>query len=204
MKGGFRPICKDCRKADRLANLETYKAQERASHDRNRDSRNEYNRARYSDPAFREEMQRRNREWHAANKRRKLEGNRRWREANPDKVRAQNRAAYARGSLRHTVSSHVLYCLKRVGSTKAHRRLEELLGYSHATLRAHIERQFVGKMDWSNHGTVWELDHIVPLVAFDISSPDDPAFRDAWALTNLRPLEKRKNRQKSGKRTHLL
>ena len=59
-------------------------------------------------------------------------------------------------------------------------------------------------MNWQNYGKYWHLDHIVPLSEFRYESYDDPEMRAAWALSNLRPLEKSKNLEKSNKRTHLL
>ena len=67
----------------------------------------------------------------------------------------------------------------------------------------HLERQFLPGMTWGNRGE-WHIDHIVPLASFTFTSPDDPEFRAAWALTNLRPLWAKDNIRKSAKRTHLI
>lgn len=67
------------------------------------------------------------------------------------------------------------------------RKWQELVGYSTSDLMRHLERQFVQGMDWTNIGE-WHVDHRVPLASFTYSSPDDPEFRAAWALTNLQPL----------------
>lgn len=72
------------------------------------------------------------------------------------------------------------------------------LPYSSAELRLHLERQFVGSMSWENYGTYWHIDHIVPLSQF---APDDGV---AWCLSNLRPLEAKKNLEKSDRRLYLL
>jgi len=37
------------------------------------------------------------------------------------------------------------------------------LGLKSDELRKHIESQFLPGMDWSNHGPVWHVDHIIPL-----------------------------------------
>jgi 5-methylcytosine-specific restriction endonuclease McrA len=42
-------------------------------------------------------------------------------------------------------------------------------------------------------------DHIIPLSAFQYNSPMDPAFRTAWSLNNLRPLEASENIKKGNK-----
>lgn len=50
----------------------------------------------------------------------------------------------------------------------------------------------------------WHVDHIVPLSSFDFATPDDPGFKAAWALTNLRPLWGLENMRKHAQRTHLI
>lgn len=76
---------------------------------------------------------------------------------------------------------------ERLKTGKGGRRTEELLGYSFDELVRHIELQFLQGMSWENYGS-WHVDHIIPLSSFDISTREDPAVRQAWALSNLRPL----------------
>lgn len=70
------------------------------------------------------------------------------------------------------------------------------LGYLWSALRAHLEARFEPGMTWENWGDVWELDHIKPLSSFLYTSLDDPLFRKAWALNNLRPLARAANAAK--------
>lgn len=79
----------------------------------------------------------------------------------------------------------------------------EKVGYRLADLMAHLERQFLPGMSWENRRR-WEIDHIVPLSKFSFASPEDPEFKAAWALTNLRPIWAQDNRTKNRHRTHLL
>lgn len=81
----------------------------------------------------------------------------------------------------------------------------DLLGYGREELAAHLERQFTKGMSWENYGKFgWHIDHIVPLASFSFESSDDPDFRRAWALSNLRPLWAKENHAKQARRTHLL
>lgn len=80
---------------------------------------------------------------------------------------------------------------------------ESLVGYSLDDLMIHLERQFKGRMSWGNRGK-WHIDHIQPLSSFKFTTPDDPDFKAAWALSNLRPLWAKENLSKNAKRTHLL
>jgi hypothetical protein len=75
----------------------------------------------------------------------------------------------------------------------------DVLGCDWEFLKKHIERQFLQGMTWDNKGE-WELDHIVPL-----SSARTP--EEVLALghhTNIRPLWRTMNRQKSNTMTHLI
>lgn len=80
---------------------------------------------------------------------------------------------------------------------------KSLVGYSIDALRRHIELQFLPGMSWENRSE-WHLDHIVPLSSFKFSSSDDPEFKAAWAITNLRPLWGRDNVRKNAKRIFLI
>lgn len=90
-----------------------------------------------------------------------------------------------------------------LGKGKAGRSWREFVPYTLEELMAHLERQFLPGMTWDNRRQ-WHIDHIVPLASFTFTSPDDPEFRAAWALTNVRPLWAKDNIRKSAKRTHLL
>lgn len=86
---------------------------------------------------------------------------------------------------------------------KRGRSWEDLVGYSVKELRAHLERQFLKKMGWHNIDK-WQVDHILPVASFGPMVPGDDAFLACWALSNLRPLWKPDNHQKSAKRLHLI
>jgi hypothetical protein len=90
-----------------------------------------------------------------------------------------------------------------LGAGKAGRSWPTILGYTVEDLAAHLERQFVAGMSWGNMGE-WHVDHILPLASFQFADENDPEFRAAWALTNLRPLWKLDNIRKHAKRLHLI
>jgi hypothetical protein len=52
-------------------------------------------------------------------------------------------------------------------------------------------------MSWSNHGTIWEIDHIKPVSSFDLTDEDQQ--KQCFHYTNLQPLTKKENRTKSNK-----
>jgi hypothetical protein len=56
----------------------------------------------------------------------------------------------------------------------------------------HWEKQFTEKMNWENYGSYWEVDHIKPLSRC-------LTFKEAWHLTNLRPLTCHDNRSRGNR-----
>ena len=68
------------------------------------------------------------------------------------------------------------------------------LGAPIAHVISYLEALFVPGMSWANHGTVWDIDHIMPLNSFNLENIDD--FRKACNYTNLRPLFKKENAAK--------
>jgi hypothetical protein len=124
------------------------------------------------------------------------------------RTQAQLRARYAEDplyNLKRRMSSAVRVSLSVRGAAGKpwQSRWLHLVGYSSDDLRGHIERQFLPKMGWHNMPK-WHIDHIVPLASFRFSSHDDPEFKAAWALTNLRPVWATVNLRKQAKREHLL
>jgi hypothetical protein len=64
---------------------------------------------------------------------------------------------------------------------------ESFVDYTLDDLRAHLEARFVANMSWAEM-SLWHIDHIRPLASFNITGPDCPEFKAAWALSNLQPL----------------
>ncbi|MBI2038380.1 MAG: hypothetical protein HYT19_00455 [Candidatus Nealsonbacteria bacterium] len=76
---------------------------------------------------------------------------------------------------------------------KAGKNWEIFVNYTLENLVKHLEKQFNNKMNWSNYGSYWAVDHIKPRSLFNYSSPNDLGFKQCWDLKNLQPLEKIKN-----------
>jgi hypothetical protein len=97
--------------------------------------------------------------------------------------------------------------LRQVGSSKNGQSILQCLPYTIAELRNHLENQFELWMTWENWGNydpttwddsdpttwTWQLDHIIPHSIFAYASMEDQAFKDCWALSNLRPLSAKQN-----------
>lgn len=130
-----------------------------------------------------------------------------WRANNLEYRKALDREAQERrrstpwGRINNNLVPILHWAVRRAHKgTQAGEKYIQALGYTWAELRAHLEAQFRPGMTFGNWGEIWELDHIVPLSTFQYTSLDDPLFREAWALSNLRPLLTAENATKGARR----
>lgn len=92
--------------------------------------------------------------------------------------------------------SRICRALKSKGARKAY-STEKYVGCSVHFLKKHIELKFLNGMTWDNHGTAWELDHIIPCSAFDLSKHECQLM--CFSFSNLQPLWKSDNRKKGNR-----
>jgi len=142
--------------------------------------------------------------WWKNNRDRHRENVQAWRDANRDTARTINRDSQEKrrktpwGAINNRIWPLLHYGVRQ----SIHQRKSKYaaaMGYTWAELRAHLEAQFTPDMNWDNWGDVWELDHIDPLANFLYLTLDDPLFKQAWRLENLRPLHKHLNQSKGSK-----
>jgi hypothetical protein len=129
-----------------------------------------------------------------------------WRENNAESCRESRRKWVLKHGgtyggvnpkLNNNIACRMRLSLKK--GIKNGRKWEDLVGYSISDLRSHLESQFSPEMKWENHGVYWEIDHIIPVSAFNFDTPEHVDFKRCWSLGNLRPLEKMENRRKGGR-----
>lgn len=89
---------------------------------------------------------------------------------------------------------------KSLKGAKAGRSWETLVGYNLPRLMRHLEKRFLPGMTWDNYGRGgWHIDHKIPKVAFNYTSPEHQDFRRCWALSNLQPMWEPDNIRKNAK-----
>lgn len=75
--------------------------------------------------------------------------------------------------------------------------VQHYIGISQDSLMMWFESKFKPGMTRDNYGSVWEIDHVIPLSNFDPRS--EKAMERAWWFGNLQPLFISENRSKSNK-----
>jgi len=121
-----------------------------------------------------------------------------YREANHEKIKTYRRAYQnnrlrtdmdfkLRKNLRNRIRGLMRYDIKKSAHTM------ELLGCTIQAFKVHIENQFKNGMSWNNYGE-WQIDHIKPCAAFDLSSPEEQKI--CFHFSNMQPLWKEENRKK--------
>lgn len=71
------------------------------------------------------------------------------------------------------------------------------LGCSILELKLYLEQKFHIGMTWENYGSVWHIDHIIPLAVFDLT--DRRQVKKVCHWSNLQPLFAKDNLSKGGK-----
>lgn len=123
-----------------------------------------------------------------------------WRGNNP-KRHSDNTSRYRKNrsqvdpefAMRVKARALVANAIARMGFKKGS-KTEAILGCSWGEFKAHIERQFLPGMSWSNWGK-WHIDHIVPIS----SATTEQEVLSLSHHTNLRPLWAEDNLKKSSK-----
>lgn len=72
----------------------------------------------------------------------------------------------------------------RKGSKKT--SSSDLLGCSIKEYKLYLEKQFDKNMNWDNYGVIWEIDHIIPCINFDLTQEEEQ--KKAFYYTNTQPL----------------
>jgi len=131
----------------------------------------------------------------------KKEQDRRYFEKNKDKI-MEKKKEYTKNKyktdpsfrLRKLVSRSIWGILK---GKKEGKSWLKFMRYTLEELKIHLESKFDDKMNWDNYGNYWVIDHIVPIIVFNIKSFEDLNFEKCWSLKNLQPLSKIENELKN-------
>lgn len=120
-----------------------------------------------------------------------------WRRCNGDRLRTQNRERRRNDvHFRLGVNLRVrLWAAIKNGQRKGSAVRD--LGMSIPEFQRYIESKFRDGMTWDNWGTVWQMDHLKPIAAFDLTIQEQ--LLQACHYTNLQPLLVEENLRKGSK-----
>lgn len=186
---GLRYDCNQCRKEYRIQNKESIKTKQH--------------------------------EFYVTNKLVLLEQNKSYREQNKDTIKLQRKKyreqpeikahiakknkeylPIKKESIKEKRQTDLNFRLSEVLRSKIHKLLRNqttsyinVIGCDIEFFKKWISFRFDENMNWSNFGTYWQFDHIIPISKFDIEKDKHICFH--W--TNLQPLQSKINREKSAK-----
>lgn len=69
---------------------------------------------------------------------------------------------------------------------------DDYIGSNFESIAMWLEYNFSGEMTWQTHGTVWDVDHVIPVSRWDLTNPEE--FEMCFDWKNLSPLECEFNR----------
>lgn len=195
---GLRATCKDCLHAHNMATKEERHAYNAAYWQRTMTTqKDKHKRWRANNVEHRAEY---NRKWRAVNG--KDCDKKEWQKRKNDEAYRLNHNEYKREWCKRQRRDNPQYKIRYNIS----RRLREILhkkdastieyvGCSMYQLQCRFERKFQEHMTWENQGSHWDIDHIIPCNAFDMTNPIER--RACWHYLNLQPLWKGDNIRKS-------
>lgn len=117
-----------------------------------------------------------------------------WHKKNRDKVNNyyHNKRKDPNYRIAHNMRSRLYDALD--GRVK-HKSTEKLVGCTFEQLKIYLEDQFDEHMSWENYGKYWCIDHIIPLIAYNLEDPEQ--LEKASHYSNLRPLPVKINYSKA-------
>ena len=143
------------------------------------------------------------REKYVANREKVIDAARLWVVANPARAREtrrlldKKRRANPKARVSNSISCGIRDSLR--SKSKANRHWETLVDFTADQLKRHLEKLFKPGMTWENYGSYWQIDHKIPVAAFNFKTPDDIDFKRCWSLFNLQPLEAIQNASKGAR-----
>lgn len=74
---------------------------------------------------------------------------------------------------------------------------DKYIGCTKSELRFWLEYQFTEEYSWENYGSLWHVDHVIPVAFFNLDDESEQKIAFNW--TNLRPLKGSENMSKHDK-----
>jgi hypothetical protein len=112
-----------------------------------------------------------------------------WYQNNKSHIRAKFNSRYSEDNcfkIKQLLKCHLQHRIRKISST------EDYTGTDFEQVADWFEYNFTPEMNWGNHGTMWDIDHVIPVALWNL---DDPLQVDmCFNWKNLSPLFSSKNR----------
>lgn len=177
---------KEMYRKNRLKNKEKIKIQRH----------NEYNNRDKAEKVF---LIAKQKEWKKKNPEKYKIIQKRYKDKHKDKARKYMQFRYhndIKYKIRMILSGRIRNAIKSGKTTKRNQTIV-LLGCQIPEAMHHLEQQFREGMTWKSHGSIWEIDHILPCSGFKLTDPKQQLL--CFNYKNLQPLYKYENREKRDK-----
>lgn len=181
---GLTSSCKACYKKYKEDNKENSQKWHKEHYSKNKEKIKEHNKVYYKDN--KEAHSKRTKKWMKNNK----EYFSNYIKSRSGKQNAINRERWKNEPefrLKILLRNRLVEILKRTKSKKL-KSATKLIGCTSGELMVYLEKMFLPEMNWSNHGKIWEIDHIVGCVNFDLTKLEEQ--QRCFYYTNLRPIFK--------------
>ena len=132
------------------------------------------------------------------------EHHKRYKEQNREKIRLyenNRRKTDLNFKIACNLRSRTSTAFKSQNVMKTKKRFD-LLGCSHSFFQRWIIHQLYGNMTIENYGSVWQIDHCLPIASFNLLDEND--IRKCFSWINLRPMYSNENNFKKAKIDHRL
>ena len=102
------------------------------------------------------------------------------------------------GHLKNKASSHILKALKSYNGKN--NRTASYLCCTIEEYREYLEARFTPEMTWDNMGTLWQIDHIIPILyKMNGEEPDEDDIIERLKYTNTQPMKTEHNISKGNR-----
>lgn len=124
-----------------------------------------------------------------------------WKKQNPDRLKVYNVRAMVKlkndpAALIRKEARRIIYDGLKSKAIKS-QLLEKLIGISKIEFKLLLESKFKDDMSWDNYGSYWQVDHIKPLILFNVL--DETEYSQCSHYSNLQPLLAVENLKKGKK-----
>ena len=183
-KDGYGPICKECRTQYNADSKDLTQQYYKENKEKYQESSKKY----YKNN--KEKVNNKSIKWQNKNPLKSKQTQKKWHKNNREYHKIWRKNKWDNDpnfKLRILLGNRLNEVLKKNKTYKSS-NIIELLDCSLDEVKNHLQQQFKKEMNWGNHGTIWEIDHIIPCARFNMALVEEQ--KKCFHFSNLQPLFK--------------